>query len=130
MQWSTAVLTLVIHFPCQPMGDHRPKDEDKTLIKKITQAVDKKVSIQKVDMFVGRNSNLNTTRPGHRESLMESGVELDPNLSEIKSIKEAKEAAYWVLKAKSDFGDPIIVGIAWTKANNEMKLFFGVIPSP
>src|SRR5262249_17266363 len=100
---------------------------DEPLVKKVREAVEKKTAIDKIEAFVGGKAVINTIRQEDKALFSRVSIRVDPKESHVATLRGAKHVVYWMHSIKSN--DATIVGVVWT-ADNEMKVFFGVVLPP
>lgn len=112
---------------CQHQDTEKKAIDDKRLLAKVMESVEKKIAIEKIEDFVGQKATINTIRKGDDNVWSVVKIVLDKKESEVKTLRGSVNAVYWVRHLESP--QPKIVGVVWTKSS-EMKVFFGEVLPP
>jgi hypothetical protein len=104
-----------------------PEEDDEKLVQMVKEGAKKKVAIMDIEVFVRRNATINTARSRDKNLFRKVDIEIDRPNSEISSFSDAQYVVYWVRPVESKV--PKVVGLVWT-AQNDIKLFFGVVQPP
>jgi hypothetical protein len=115
----------VLYFDNQ--GAEKKAKDDKILVMKVRESVEKKIAIEKIEDFVGRKASINTIRREDDDLWSIVSIDLDLKESQIKTLRGTTRAVYWVRNIEAR--EPQIVGVVWTK-DKEMKLIFGAVLPP
>src|SRR5262249_10639768 len=101
--------------------------QDAQLIAAVRRAVRNKIMVNEVEMFVGHEAAINTSRATLEREFLLSAKYTVRSPKAIGNLSSFADAVYWIRPTRSRYAE--VVGIAYT-SNNKAILFFATLYPP